>query len=110
MPQKEPFTMSLEKFSELPDAATGRGGGQAKKVKWEDEVLPELLKKPFTNKQVCTMIHGDKDRFFYDPSQPDCNDGTVWTKLKDWVLAKILRKVESDSGHIFYGPPKVDVA
>lgn len=98
--------MSLEEFSELPDKPTGGGGGQAKKVRWEDQVLPELLKKPYTNKQVCKMIHGDKERFFFDENEVDCNEGTVWTKLKGWVLEKKIRKVEADSGHIFYGPPK----
>lgn len=102
--------MSLEKFSELPDAPTGRGGGQAKKVKWEDEVLPVLLKKPYTNKQVFNMIHGDKEKFFYNSDDVDCNEGTIWTKLKEWVLAKKIRKVEADSGHIFYGPPKPGTA
>ena len=106
MPSKEPQTISLEEFAELPDAASGKGG-QARKVKWDDEVLPELLKKPFTNKQVCNLIHGNKGRFFYNEKDDDLNEGTVWTKLKDWVIDGKLRKVQSKSGHIFYGPKEI---
>lgn len=106
MVSKDPITMSLEAFADLPDAPAGKGG-QAKKVKWEDEVLPAIMRKPMTNKQVFAMIHMDKERFFFNPAEKDLNDGTVWTKLRDWVVEKKIRKVESNSGHLFYGPPVI---
>lgn len=102
MPSKEPQTLTLEEFAQLSDAPEGRGG-QQKKINW-DLVLEAIQEQPMSNASVFKMICEDKETYLFNPDADDPNQGTIWTKLKQWTTQGIIAKKVDKQGNIFYGP------
>lgn len=102
MPSKEPQVLSLEAFAVLADAPEGRGG-QVKKINW-DAVLEQIKIRPMSNATTFKMICGDKKSYMFSEDADDPNEGTIWTKLKQWTANNIIAKKVDAQGNIFYGP------
>jgi len=102
MPSKEPQTLSLEQFAELVEAPEGRGG-QVKKINW-DAVLEQIKKRPMSNATVFKLICEDKESNLFTADADDPNQGTIWTKLKQWTNNGVIAKKVDAQGNIFYGP------